>query len=245
MKPYLASFWNTSIFSGEIISSMFFVLLFLVVANSKYIKNKTTKTMLIAFSTAVSIFIGKGISNIMEPGSSISFGFSLNLLITSIFFNQFQLVLSLLGAEIIGSILALVIYKGYKIVNDIKPAIVNEQKLNIKKHSINTLIQQVLLVISLFAISFFDYNNGMTPTNTDAIIKNMLLVGVLIVLVIVFANNSFIMISPIIALALIIENHSYKNKDVMIRYLISSTIHISVAIGISFGLYELKEISWR
>lgn len=186
-----------------------------------------------------SFFVGNGIANTIESGATI-FALPVNTILNAFFFESYNLIVSDLGAQLIGTLIAIALFFIYKKVFKLSFNL-EVKKLTYTQSITKEAIAQLIFILSIFFIAYMTFNNNYTSTNTTRILSSFITIISLTSLLMVFSQVNMFIVSPLISLAVIVFNYKNLKKDNLIQEAISNSIHLLMAIVI--GLI-IKEVKW-
>lgn len=243
MKNYLSQSWDLGMAMGELSSSLILVF-FVLIARNIFYKHKTKLALTIGATVFFAILIGWGVgSSFKGAGHGLSLLTPAMPFILSYHYDAYSAIGFLIGFQLIGSIIGFSLYLIYKFIIDESPKRIEVKESNLKSSITKNLLFQPLVVITLLGVSILDF----TAYNTGMILNALALGSSISLILLITQNIGYIMFSPFIALAELIEGIIDKQnwKKLLLNFAIELSIQIIFILAIiacDIALLENREV---
>lgn len=228
---------------GELASSTLLIL-FILIARNIFIKQKNKFALSIGVIVFVSTLIGWAVGSAFKgSGHGLSLLTPIMPFLLSYHFDEYHALGFIIGFQIIGSIMGFGLYLVYKFFMDQKPEKIEMENQTLKSSIAKNLVFQPLVVISLLGISILDF----TAYNTGMILNAFAIASAIALISLLTQNIGFVMFSPLISIAVIIEGIIDKQgwKKPLANFLIELSLQIlfvMLVIISDVALLEHREV---
>lgn len=246
MSQFLSLWWNWGIASSEVITSTVLCLIVLI-TNWKFSEKKFIKPALYALGALVSIILGLGVGNTINPGSATAFGLLPIALIKSVYYQKYNALAMIIGMQVIGIIIGYVLYRLFVFTSkqynkDIHSYEKGLVRLNdsYKGYALKELLAQLIFIAALtFMTVWSEYLNISSPF-IMSLLNMLVLIAMIFVMLVLFESMNYFMFSPLFFIPTMISLKATKKE--YINLLIGTAIQISFAFGISNIEYAIREV---
>lgn len=246
MSQFLSLWWDWGIASSEVISSILLVLIILI-TNWKFKNKKFIKPALYALGSLISIILGLGVGNTINPGSATAFCLLPIALVKSVYFQKYNALLMIIGMQVLGILIGYILYRIFVIVNKLysKEAISYEEGLirindSTKAFISKEILAQLIFITSIvFMTMWSEYLNISSPF-IMSLLNLCVLTMMIFVLLILFENINYFVFSPLFFITTIISMKATKRE--YINLLIGTIVQITVALSISNIEYAIRKV---
>ena len=249
MSQFLSLWWDWGMASSEVIATTLLTF-FMLTSNLKFKTKRFIKPAMFALSGLISVVIGWGIGNTINPGGATSFMLLPIVLVKSVYYQKYTALLMIVSMQLLGILLGYFIYRFFVFTTNLNIAKADEKvnyeqglvrlegsyKFNASKETIAQFIFALALV---FMTIWSEYLNISSPF-IMMLLNLFVLVLMLFVLLILFEEMNYFMLSPLFFLPTIISLKATKKE--YINLIMISAIQIVMIMSMSNIEFAIRKV---